>query len=432
MTGTGYFLRDIGGGVKKYAIKKVGATTYYVDGTDGHDTNDGLSWKTAKKTIQSAIDAASSWSSIYIKNNTYNELLKINKANISLIGEGYENTIITSSGKTIEISNETFTYLSNLSITTTSDDEWDSTITYTYPGGFDPLIIRNCIIKSTSNAYAIDWMIGLDLANSYIVYNNIGIYINAASNIADGPDIGYYISRCIIYNCEFNANTTGSGIAVRLWINSENVIIKECNITGGNIGIENKGTSNIIYHNNLLANTTQISDVGSNNIYFENFYSDHTNIDNGFGVCTELYSFTTGSDLRPVPYRNGWNLLSLQRSLLRKNTYGYDTASSVTFNGTNWVDLKSVTVTADTKLTGIKMTTTGTFTGTPKYRILRDNVKVFPYNAENNIESGVLREFNYPINIPINSTYKIQIRSDNAADTTQTIVADEIDKIEVV
>jgi len=117
---------------------------------------------------------------------------------------------------------------------------------------------------------------------------------------------------------------------------------------------------------------------------------------------------------------------------LSKNIYGYDTAGSVTFNGTTYVDLKSATVTKDTQLTGIKMTTTGTFAGTPKYRILRDGVKVFPYNDENDIESGVLREFDFPVNIPMNSTYKIQIRSTDANDTTQTVVLDELDKIEVI
>jgi len=117
--------------------------------------------------------------------------------------------------------------------------------------------------------------------------------------------------------------------------------------------------------------------------------------------------------------------------LFRKNKFDYERSLvSVTFNGTTYVDLYSKTVSKDTKLTGIKMTTTGTFAGTPLYRILRDDKKVFPYNTENKIESGVLREFDYAVNVPINSTYKVQIRSDNAGDTTQSVVLNELDIIE--
>ena len=39
----------------------MGAMSLYVDGTDGSDSNDGESWKTAKKTIQEAVDTADSW-----------------------------------------------------------------------------------------------------------------------------------------------------------------------------------------------------------------------------------------------------------------------------------------------------------------------------------------------------------------------------------
>jgi len=115
----------------------------------------------------------------------------------------------------------------------------------------------------------------------------------------------------------------------------------------------------------------------------------------------------------------------------RKNKFYYvRNLVGVTFNGTNYVDLYSKTVSKDTKLTGIKMTTTGTFAGTPLYKILRDDEKVFPYNTENKIETGVLREFDYPINVPINSTYKVQVRSNHEGDTTQSVVLNELDIIE--
>jgi len=43
----------------------------YVDGTSGDDTNDGISWGEAKKTIQGGIDAASDWWLVLVADGTY-------------------------------------------------------------------------------------------------------------------------------------------------------------------------------------------------------------------------------------------------------------------------------------------------------------------------------------------------------------------------
>jgi len=47
------------------------AVVYYVDGQNGQDPNDGLSWDTAKATIQAAVDAASTDDEIWVKAGNY-------------------------------------------------------------------------------------------------------------------------------------------------------------------------------------------------------------------------------------------------------------------------------------------------------------------------------------------------------------------------
>jgi len=51
------------------------AGTIYVDGANGNDTNDGLSWTTAKKTIQAGLDVAgnSGWT-VLVADGTYKEV----------------------------------------------------------------------------------------------------------------------------------------------------------------------------------------------------------------------------------------------------------------------------------------------------------------------------------------------------------------------
>ena len=81
--------------ISRQNVAKEGWTTYYVDGTNGNDANNGLRWETAFKTIQHAVDVAESWAKIFIKNGTYSENIIITKNNISLIGESRTDTIIS-------------------------------------------------------------------------------------------------------------------------------------------------------------------------------------------------------------------------------------------------------------------------------------------------------------------------------------------------
>jgi uncharacterized protein (UPF0333 family) len=63
------------------------SATIYVDGTKSDNSGNGLSWSTAKKTVQAAIDAASSGSEVWVKAVTgcYNEHITM-KTGVSIYG----------------------------------------------------------------------------------------------------------------------------------------------------------------------------------------------------------------------------------------------------------------------------------------------------------------------------------------------------------
>jgi hypothetical protein len=87
---------------------------YYVDGDNGADTNDGLTWETAKATIQAGINAASSQDTVFIKTlapdsdasdpGQYEENLTIAyaKHGLRLIGIGTSNSRFPYAGPKIK------------------------------------------------------------------------------------------------------------------------------------------------------------------------------------------------------------------------------------------------------------------------------------------------------------------------------------------
>src|SRR5215471_3063460 len=69
------------------------ASTWYVNGVSGSDSNDCLSSTAACKTIGHAISMAASGDSIMVAGATYAENLTINKS-LKIIGSGASTTII--------------------------------------------------------------------------------------------------------------------------------------------------------------------------------------------------------------------------------------------------------------------------------------------------------------------------------------------------
>jgi hypothetical protein len=63
--------------------------SYFVDGASGNDAWNGLTWATAKRTIQAAVNTVTSGNGdyIFVKSGTYTENVNVNKGNLHLIGE---------------------------------------------------------------------------------------------------------------------------------------------------------------------------------------------------------------------------------------------------------------------------------------------------------------------------------------------------------
>ena len=270
----------------------LGAKTLYVDGTNGNDHNDGLSWKTAFKTIQHAIDEADSWTNIYIKDGTYSEALYISssKSSLGLIGESWKGVIITSSEDVVLDVVSGSNLFENLYLKGVGTWHYGAEIT----GGRN--VCKNCLFECTDpDTYA-------------LVLSGDDNFV-CRSETSESVSTGVWMTgaRNVILHCRF----FGSNTPFRVDEGAEDCLIHDCSFLNASAyGLYvGGGHDNLFFHNNFIDNSNSIYDNG-NNKFLENFYDDHSNVDNGFGIATEPYSFTGGSDPRPVVCRNGWLALS--------------------------------------------------------------------------------------------------------------------------
>ena len=79
-------------------VEPVGTGNWYVSAASGNDSNDGRSWATAKKSIQTAIDASVAGESIWVADGTYSPITTGNKAITIRSVNGAAQTIIDGNG----------------------------------------------------------------------------------------------------------------------------------------------------------------------------------------------------------------------------------------------------------------------------------------------------------------------------------------------
>ena len=288
--------------ISRQNVAKEGWTTYYVDGENGNDANNGLRWETAFKTIQHAIDVAESWAKIYIRDDTYYENVTIpsNKSSLALIGESWKGVIVD--------------------------------------GGDEPAVR----VLSDSNVLHRLFLKSEFVSGNLVVYGNRNHIENC---YFEGEWLAVYGhgDSCTIKDCEIDNITWGIFFAGNYneisncklsptnagikFVASEDVKVHDClisNVSEKGIEVESDAHHPFIFHNNFISNNEQIHNSSTNAIIYENFYDDHTNVDNGFGIATEPYVFTGGLDPRPVVCRNGWLVLG----------HGGNTIKSVPVAGT--------------------------------------------------------------------------------------------------
>jgi hypothetical protein len=289
-------LHSIAYEAKTLNLAKSGYTAFYVDGTDGLDIHDGGSWAQAFKTIQHAIDESSSWGRVFIKAGTYIENVVVAKDGISLEGQSRDTVKIQpSTGTALTISNPNFRAES---ISTVSN----------VLGVYSTVVNgRYCILDDFGTIATIAYGRGI-----YVNASNCDLQSIYNSDALTGHGI---IFAAGLHNSEIRESylnlTKADSIAIGLASNATDVLIYNNTMKGCMQGVDsNPGTeNNTIFHNNFLSVTLPID--GADNDYFENYYSGHTNVDNGTGIATDPYTPGTASDPRPVVVRNGWKQISL-------------------------------------------------------------------------------------------------------------------------
>lgn len=285
--------------ISRQNVAKEGWTTYYVDGANGNDANNGLRWETAFKTIQHAVDVAESWAKIYVRSGTYAENVSISKHGIKLIGEQRDSVIIApTSGTAITISGTKCAMSSVKCVVSES-----SSLVYAIK-----IEGRYCTLEDILFTSSVDNTRALQLASYNAILSNLYFDSNYFSY---GIEItSYSILPTEIFGCRFTMGRTG---AICISIGGKYSKIYNNHFENAKTGVVFEGGSsdNILFHNNFVNITDYpFLDAGNNHIY-ENYYSQHTNIDNGFGIATEPYSAGAGTDPRPVVCYNGWLALGL-------------------------------------------------------------------------------------------------------------------------
>ena len=280
--------------ISRQNVAKEGWTTYYVDGTNGNDANNGLRWETAFKTIQHAIDVAESWAKIYVKSGTYQESITINLDNIQLLAAKQWVVIDPPDDEVPVTISAHQTLIKNIFVvgdTATNHGAFEIT------GDLNQLI--NCKFYNGNVQQGIR------------ISGNQNYFYNLTNASGIGTLVILYGNENIFESCRFiGSNDTDLGIVIESGSNSNRLFdcyLQNMSKSGAQaIKLFAGSAHNMVFHNNFINNTTHIVNYSSDFICFENYFDDHSNVDNGFGIATEPYAFTGGSDPRPVVCRNGW------------------------------------------------------------------------------------------------------------------------------
>jgi len=300
---------NIGQDVMDFNLAKAGYTAFYVDGTNGLDTYPGDSWDQPFKTIQHAIDEAGSWAKIFVKAGTYNETVDVTDVHdIHIIGEDRDVVILDGGSAAALIGNGTNCVYEEMTLKTSSN-----AFLTNLAGKRNTF--RSCVVDSAGIGLVVD---GDNTVIDDVRVDSVGTGWGA---IDVGGDYSR-VSNCIIdCGCANGISLIANTHYTKIFGNT----IVGCSGKGIDVN-QATATHNTIFHNNLISNTHQIRDNGSNNEWIENYYDNHTTDTNNDGLTDTPYTEGGATDYQPVSRRNGWKQESL----------GYDSGigggSSITDN----------------------------------------------------------------------------------------------------
>jgi hypothetical protein len=206
------------------------ATTWYVNGVSGSDSNNCLSATTACKTIGHADSLAAAGDSIRVAAANYNESLSIN-ISLVILGSGATTTIIDGGASTrvVTISNTAaHVTLSNLTIrngkaTSGAGINNSGTLTLTnstVSGNWAPIpcipLGLVCLSRGTASGGGIYNSGALIVSNSIISGNHAGSYCNANPCSAFGGGIYNRGTLMTIKNSTLTGNSAGTACSTSL------------------------------------------------------------------------------------------------------------------------------------------------------------------------------------------------------------------------
>jgi len=233
--------------------------SYFVDGVGGNDGNSGTTWALAKRTIQAAVNVATTGNGdyIYVKGTEFAEDVTVNKANLHIIGEGQYQVSVRSFSITYPNVEITGFYI------------------YKYTGGTSIASSNQYLYLHENTIVIPESGVGLSLtchfaqvfSNDFRSYSGIG---------GTGIDISSSACEANIYDNEFIGFTTG------ILLNTANknfiynnrfyglsTVYPATSITGIQIS---SGNYNTISQNWIGYCTNPISDAGTSNAWLDNHW----------------------------------------------------------------------------------------------------------------------------------------------------------------
>ena len=311
------------------------AQTFYVDGTNGANTNNGLSILTPWRTIQKACNSATPGSTVMIRGGNYYETLEVNvsgteNAEITFVSFPGETAVVDGNGATdnalLRITDHSYLVFSNLE--------------------FRNLYMNNAKgISIESVATPVDHIILKGLSVHNIGWSSDTSAVAVYGNNALGIVVRGYnsLTNLTIDNCEISNNTLGYSEAVSLNGNVNVFSISNCLVhDNSNIGIDIAGNYGVC--SNPANDHVRNGNIRNNSCYRNvspGAISAGIYVDGGQSIIIE----------KNQSYENGWGIeVGCEQN---GETHGIIVKNNIIFNNRN----------SGLSVGGYNIATTGVVTG---------------------------------------------------------------------
>lgn len=268
--------------------------TLYVS-PNGDNANDGLSWETARKTIQSAVDSAVSFDTILVTNGTYSAFSATNNSAFVICGvEGAENTVVDGAGSrrcaTLgAVEYHTLTTLEGLTLQ-------NGYCGNAYGGGVYGGKLRNCVLtgnrSNTGNNYggggsAYSALYNCVLTNN-TAYNGGGTYYGSSDGCVIENNMATYQGGGVYYGTHIGGtirlNTAGNGGGAHSAVLLNSLVSDNIANNGHGGGTYSGATTNCVISANRATASTSVGGGAYSGTHFGTQFTANTAVVRGGGA----------------------------------------------------------------------------------------------------------------------------------------------------